>query len=133
MHTIERERIEVRRVTRRGRPPAIVSPQLLSASREERYGRVTLRLCGQLDITTALTFRDIVFSAMGERPDALVLDLTLISTLDAAGISALVTVSRVAGLVDADLRLIPSPRFEKLLCETGLARLFCLSETRLAA
>ena len=136
MHTIERERIEsidIQRVTRRGRPPAIVSPQLLSVTRSERLGCLTLHLRGQLDLTTVLTFRDMVFSAMGEGHEALVLDLTDIMVLDSAGISALVTASRVAKMVGRGLRLIPSPRFEALLIETGLNQLFCMASTHMAA
>jgi anti-anti-sigma factor len=133
MHTIDRERIEIRRVTRRGRPPAIVSPQLLSATRTERLGYLTLHLCGQLDLTTVLTFRDMVFSAMGEGHEALILDLSEISILDNAGISALVTVNRVAELIGRGLRIIPSPRFESVLNDTGLNRQFNLTPARMAA
>lgn len=136
MHTIERERLEMQhmpRVSRRGRPPAIVSPQLLSATRSERLGCLTLHLRGQLDLNTVLTFRDMAFSAMGEGHEAMVLDLSEISTLDNAGISALVTVSRVAEMVGRGIRLIPSPRFEALMIETGLNRLFCLTPARRVA
>jgi anti-anti-sigma factor len=98
-----------------------------------RPEELILHLNGQLDGTTALTFRDIVFTAMGERPLTLVLDLTGISVLDAAGVTALVTASRVSRLVRQDLGIRPSPRIARMLTETGLNRLFTVEPDALAA
>ena len=127
METLERETIERPRA-RRGRPPAIVSPHLLAVERIKDGTVLTLHVTGQLDLNTVLTFRDAIFSAMGEQPEQLTLDLTDLRALDSAGISALVTVARVAGLVRTDLTLVPAPRFRELLIETGLGRLFHLAD-----
>lgn len=125
METLERETIERPR-GRRGRPPAIVSPHLLSVERVKDGTVVTLLVRGQLDLNSVLTFRDAVFSAMGEQPEQLTIDLSELRNLDNSGVSALVTVARVANLVRTDLRLVPTPRFRSLLIETGLQRLFTL-------
>ena len=127
MHTMERATLELPslpKVSRRGRPPALVSPDQLSVEETRDGCVVTLLVRGQLDAGSVLTFRDVVFSALGERPERLIVDLSELRDLDGAGISALVTVARVAEHVRTELCLAPSPRFRALLIETGLARLF---------
>ena len=126
METLERETIDLPR-GRRGRPSAAVSPHLLSIERVKDGTVVALHVRGQLDLNSVLAFRDAVFSALGERPEQLTVDLLELRALDSAGISALVTVARVAGLVRTDLKLVPTPRFRTLLIETGLKRFFTLA------
>lgn len=124
---MERETIERPR-GRRGRPPAMVSASLLSVEPVKDGTVVTLYVRGQLDLNSVLTFRDAVFAAMGDRPEQLTIDISALRDLDSAGVSALVTVARVASLVRTDLRLVPTPRFRSLLVETGLGRLFTLAD-----
>ena len=124
METKVYDEVERSPAGRRGRPPAHVPKNLLAVEVEKDGMVVTLRIQGQLDLNTVLTFRDAVFSAMGERPEQLILDLSGIRTIDSAGISALITVCRVSSLVRTDTQIVPSAKHVSLLAEMGLDRLF---------
>lgn len=64
-----------------------------------------------------------MFSALGERPSRLVVDLSEVGLVEASGISSLVTLARVAALVQVELSLIPSLAFSQTMNDTGLERL----------
>jgi anti-anti-sigma factor len=83
-------------------------------------GKTTLMVSGTLDLSTVLPFRDAVFTAIGQKPIHLVVDVVRVSALDVAGISALVTASRVANLMKVPLSVSPSPSLKALLEETGI-------------
>lgn len=109
---------------RRGRPTVAVSPTLFSVSRQtDDTGALTLRTHGRLDLNTVLAFRDTMFSALGERPSRLTVDLSDVGLVEASGISSLVTLARVAALVGVPLDVVPSPAFSQTLTDTGLERL----------
>ena len=115
---------------RRGRPTAQVPAHLLSISQSlQTDGSLTLTVKGQLDLNTVLSFRDAVFSALGERPSRLTLDLSPLLMVEAVGISTLVTLIRVAQLVNIPCQLIPSESLQSLLLETGLVRLMEIPPT----
>jgi anti-anti-sigma regulatory factor len=76
-----------------------------------------------LDLNTVLSFRDSVFTALGERPRKLILDLSPLHMVEATGIATLVTLSRVALLVGVECEIVPSPELSHLFLETGLDRL----------
>ena len=109
---------------RRGRPTAQVPAHLLSVSQSWRPDRsLTLTVQGRLDLNTVLSFRDAVFSALGERPRRLILDLSPIQLVESAGIATLVTLARVAMLVKVPCHVIASEELKTLFLETGLNRL----------
>lgn len=88
---------------------------------------ITLHVSGTLDLSTVLPFRDSVFTAIGNRPPLLVLDITRLNQVDVAGISALVTTGRVARLMNVPFSVSPSPSLKSLLQETGLYRTVSLT------
>ncbi len=83
-------------------------------------GKTTLMVSGTLDLSTVLPFRDAVFTAIGNKPMHLMVDVVRVSTLDVAGISALVTASRVANLMNVPFSVSASPSLKQLLEETGI-------------
>lgn len=91
-----------------------------TASRAPTDEGLTLRMRGVIDAVTVTEFRDVVFTAMGERPRLLVLDLTQVEAVDTTGLETLVTIARVARTVNLDLSLLPSPRLLRVLAMTGL-------------
>lgn len=109
---------------RRGRPSAMVPPELFSFTTEpvENCG-VALRFRGRLDMNTVLAFRDAVFSTIGEKPRWLLLDLTQVSTLEPTGISNLVTAARVAGLTGMEIHFAVPHDLAEMFRETGIDRL----------
>ena len=72
-------------------------------------------------------FRDAAFSAIGERPSLLLLDLSKSPFVDTTGLAALVTVARVARMVKVDIRVYPSPHLRHVLTITGLTRVLPLA------
>ena len=109
---------------RRGRPTAQVPAHLLSVGQSWQPDEsLLLTVQGRLDVNTVLAFRDAVFSALGERPTRLVLDLSLLQLVEAAGVATLVTLSRVAQLMSIPCEIQLSPELGILFKETGLDRL----------
>lgn len=109
---------------RRGRPTAHVPDHLLSVTQSWASSeRLVLTVKGRLDLNTVLSFRDSVFTGLGERPEVLVLDLRPLQLVEATGIATLVTLSRVAQLVGVKCEINASPELEALFQETGLDRL----------
>ena len=109
---------------RRGRPTAQVPAHLLSVSQSWQTDRsLSLTATGRLDVNTVLSFRDTIFSALGERPLHLTLDLRPLEFVEPAGVSTLVTFARVAQMVGVAWNIEPSPDLKVTLEETGLTRL----------
>ena len=73
-----------------------------------------------LDLSTVLPFREAVFAVLGARPSSLLLELSGVSTIDSTGVSALLTIVRVAGMVNVPVRVIPSGALRTVLEATGL-------------
>jgi anti-anti-sigma factor len=109
---------------RRGRPTAQVPEHLLAVTQGwTDDGCLVLTAKGRLDLNTVLSFRDSVFSGLGERPHTLILDLRPLQLVEAAGIATLVTLSRVSQLVGVTCEIRASRELEVLFHETGLDRL----------
>jgi anti-anti-sigma factor len=109
---------------RRGRPTAHVPDHLLCVTSSwTSDGCLILTANGRLDLNTVLSFRDSVFTGLGERPTKLILDLRPLQVVEAAGIATLVTLSRVAQLVGIPYEIRSSRELESLFVETGLDRL----------
>ena len=63
-------------IPRRGRPTAHVPKHLLSVTQLWMDNNcLVITANGRLDLNTVLSFRDSVFTALGERPATLILDL----------------------------------------------------------
>jgi anti-anti-sigma factor len=71
------------------RPRFSVADGLLTIGVEQRDGSVVLRLAGELDVLTAPRLRESITQVMADRPDLLILDLTAVTFLGAAGLAAL--------------------------------------------
>ncbi len=109
---------------RRGRPTASVPDHLLSVGQSWQPDRgLLLTVRGRLDVNTVLAFRDAVFSALGEHPRQLILDIRPLLLVEATGIATLVTLSRVAKLMKIPCEIQPSPELDAVFRETGLDRL----------
>jgi anti-anti-sigma factor len=112
-----------RPMVRRKRPLAAVPEEMLSVHEERRAGEVVLHAYGQLDLVTVIPFRDAVFEAIGGRPVGVTLDLTAMHTIESQGISALVTLSRVAQMMKVTLTIQMPDALQDWAQESGLNRL----------
>jgi anti-sigma B factor antagonist len=67
-------------------------PDLLTVSRETADGGrdVTLRLVGEIDMSTVPTFDEALTSAVDQAPDRLVIDLSGVEFMDSSGLNALI-------------------------------------------
>ena len=91
--------------------------------RTDEAERIVLHTEGVVDMTTLLVLRDAAFTAIGARPRVLCLDLTPArGQLDIAAINTLVTIGRVARLVDVHLTVRVRAELEETLRITGLIR-----------
>jgi len=95
----------------------------LSISRLDEDGIMTLTLAGTLDLSSLLRVRDEAFTAIGERPRLLCMDLTKVDGIEIAAIQALVTIGRVARLVHVGFHVRPSPTLRDLILSTGMIRM----------
>jgi|GEM_PF-5536771 Anti-anti-sigma regulatory factor (antagonist of anti-sigma factor) len=100
---------------------ALVAPSpYLTLTTESLHSETLVRARGELDISTVLPFREAAFAAIGQHPERLVLELSEVREIDSAGITSLVTIVRVAHLVNVPVGIIPSPMLRDLLDTTGL-------------
>lgn len=111
------------------------SPRVYRAPNGAENGRVegpklaTLTIQGDLDAESIPSFRDQAFTAIGLRPDILLLDMTGVPFVDTAGLAALVTVARVALRVQVRVMARPAPHLRRVLHVTGLTRILPILET----
>ncbi len=82
----------------------------------------TLRFDNEVTLENVGAFRDRVFTAIGRRPVHLCLDLTACVYVDTSGLAALVTVVRVARLVNVAVMILPAPHLRRVLTVSGLIR-----------
>jgi len=79
---------------------------------------------GEIDITNAEGFRDVLLAALNAGAAGLVADLTPTTFLDSAGVTALVRAARRATATDATLRLaVTSQPVLRVLSLVGIDRL----------
>jgi anti-sigma B factor antagonist len=79
---------------------------------------------GEIDITNAEPFRDVLLSALNAGAAGLVVDMTSTTFLDSAGVTALVRAARRATAADATLRLVvAAPPVLRVLNLVGIDRL----------
>jgi anti-anti-sigma factor len=91
----------------------------------EWSGRVAVvAASGEIDITVAEGFRDALLSALSAGAAALIVDLTSVTFLDSAGVTALVRAARQAAVTDTALRLaVAAPPVLRILDIVGIDRL----------
>jgi anti-sigma B factor antagonist len=103
-------------VTGRGHHPAL-------STRTER-GCLVAVLSGALDVTRAPALREQLLSLLRPAASRLVLDLSLVSHIDASGLAVLVGTQRRAGLLGGSLRLAAvRPAVDMAVRAAGLDRL----------
>ena len=79
---------------------------------------------GEIDLTNAEYLRDALLSALNAGATALVADLTTVTFLDSAGVTALVRASRRASASEAELRLaVAAPPVLRVLSLVGIDQL----------
>ena len=82
----------------------------------------TLRFDKEVTLENVGAFRDRAFTAIGRHPSHLCLDLTACVYVDTSGLAALVTVVRVARLVNVAVTILPAPHLRRVLTVSGLIR-----------
>ena len=122
-NTQEENAQQPRPTVRRKRPLAAVPEEMLLVHEERHGADICLQVYGQLDLVTVIPFRDAVFEAIGEKPKMVRLDLTAARTIDAPGISALVTLARVAQMMKVKFTVQMPQSLEEWTKESGLERL----------
>ena len=79
---------------------------------------------GEVDLTNAESFRDAMLSALNAGALGLVVDMTMTTFLDSAGVTALVRATRRAAASDATVRLaVTAPPVLRVLNLVGIDRL----------
>ena len=92
---------------------------------EERDGRRTLAVSGEIDIATAPGLRRELETLIAEAHSPAVLDLSAVTFIDAAGLSELVAAKRKVAHTDVEIVLVdPSAPCRRILEVTGLDRAF---------
>jgi anti-anti-sigma factor len=89
--------------------------------------RTIVRLRGDLGFAAAPALREHLIDVLHRGPDLLVLDLSNVSTCDAAGLAVLIATQRRAGLLGIAMRLAaPSVSVSRVLAATGLSGNFII-------
>lgn len=99
-------------------------PRLRSVSPS---GRTVISLSDGLDFTAAPALRERLIEVLRRRIDLLILDLSHVTSCDAAGLAVLIATQRRAGLLGITMRLVaPSLPVRKALRATGLEHNFTI-------
>ena len=92
---------------------------------EDRDGRRTLAVSGEIDIATAPGLRHELETLIADAHSPAVLDLSAVTFIDAAGLSELVAARRKIAHTDVEIVLAdPSATCRRILEVTGLDRAF---------
>jgi anti-anti-sigma factor len=82
---------------------------------------------GEIDITNAEGFRDVLLTTLNAAAAVLVVDLTSTTFLDSAGVTALVRAARRATAADATVRLaVTAPPVLRVLNLVGIDRMIAV-------
>src|SRR5690349_17785405 len=81
---------------------------------------ITLSLAGTINFATISQLRETAFAALGEHPNYLFLDLRSMTQIEVFGIQTLVTITRVARMVNAQCLVLPSAALHLALSQTGM-------------
>jgi len=86
-------------------------------------GNLTIKLVGELDISSAGAFRTTVDQIVASRPERLVFDLSQLSFMDSSGIAVMVYAANHSGEVQL---LHPSSIVRRIVEATGLSEILGL-------
>jgi anti-sigma B factor antagonist len=101
---------------------------------EERDGRRTLAVSGEIDMATAPSLRREIETLIAQAHSPAVLDLSAVTFIDASGLSELVAAKRKVAHTDVEIVLAdPSAACRRILEATGLHCAFEIETTRLTA
>lgn len=122
------EEQSVVRTRPRGRPRKVdilsgPNANILRIRRVDTDGVITLHLSGSLELANLLALREAAFTAIGNRPEHLIMDLRSVLSVEIAAINTLVTIGRVAELMKVGFHIIPSAALRVTMEQTGLTRL----------
>jgi anti-anti-sigma factor len=93
----------------------------------------TLRLSGEIDLSTAPAVREAALSALQQFSTVLHIDLSGVSFMDSTGLEVLLATRRRAELLGGQLHLKdPTPAVLRVLEVTGVARLFEIETAAIA-
>ncbi|HVW40939.1 MAG TPA: STAS domain-containing protein [Amycolatopsis sp.] len=104
--------------------------QTVSVTVEKHGGASVVVVSGDIDMVTAPEFEKALISAVRERPDRLVVDLTGVAFLGSAGLTALVAARQEAGETTAVRVVAKSSATARPLQLTGLDQEIPLFATR---
>lgn len=94
------------------------------AAAEDDDGCLRVRLTGELDIATAARLRDEIRRLIDREPDRLIVDLSGLDFIDAAGVGTLIGLWRHARRCGCRMWVTsPGPAVEKVLQVTGTYKL----------
>ncbi len=96
-------------------------------------GATVLRVAGEVDLATAPALENAIEGVLGEKPAALIIDLTRVSFLASAGMAALVAAHQRAGAATTIAVVADGPATSRQLKMTSLDQVFALYSTLDAA
>ncbi|PFX03110.1 Anti-sigma-F factor antagonist RsfB [Nocardia farcinica] len=96
-------------------------------------GATVLTVAGEVDLATAPALENAIEGVLGEKPAALIIDLTRVSFLASAGMAALVAAHQRAGAATTIVVVADGPATSRQLKMTSLDQVFALYSTLDAA
>ena len=103
-----------------------MSSTRLDITVKHRAGTVVLCVCGELDVTTTDALQESIALALGHKPAVMVIDLSEVSFLASAGLTALVMATRM-GAGRTSVRIVAAGRqCERPISLTGLDNVLTL-------
>lgn len=96
-------------------------------------GATVLTVAGEVDLATAPALETAIEGVLGDKPAALIIDLTGVSFLASAGMAALVAAHQRAGAATSIAVVADGPATSRQLKMTALDQVFALHSTLEAA
>jgi anti-sigma B factor antagonist len=87
-------------------------------------GYTLIAVGGDIDISTAVRFRDTALAALDDERHRVVVDLTDVTFMDSTGVAVLVLIRRKTGARDVALGVVSNPRIDTMLRVSGLDQAF---------
>ncbi len=84
----------------------------------DRYS--VIEVGGEIDISTAVRFRDIALEALADRPERVVVDMTGVDFMDSTGLAVLVLLRKRTRARDVPLAVVSNSRIDRLLHVSGM-------------
>ena len=97
---------------------------------EQRAGSSVISVCGEVDVATAVRFREFIEATIDNDVDTIVIDLTGVTFIDSTGLGVLIGARKRCDAKGRSLRIVVSePRILKVFEITGLTELFEIQPT----